>query len=60
VQQPAAQAALASEVQKANRAWMIPAILLITLLTVAVILAKLMPVLKKEKKDNVEEDKDSK
>jgi hypothetical protein len=60
VQQPAAQAAQPSEVQKANRAWMVPAILLITLLTVAVILLKLMPVLKKEKKDNSEEDKDSK
>ena len=60
VQEPAVQSPLASDVQKANRAWMIPAILLITLLTVAVILIKLMPILKKEKKENQEEDKDSK
>ena len=59
-QQPAAQTSQPFEVQKANRAWMLPAILLITLLTVAVILVKLLPVLKKEKKDKLEEDKDSK
>jgi len=57
VEQPAAQSAQPSEVQKANRAWMLPAILLITLLTVAVILVKLLPVLKKKDK---EEDEDFK
>ena len=63
VQAPAAQPDQPSEIQKANRAWMLPAILLITLLTVVVILVKLLPTLKKENKDNngkKEEDKDSK
>ena len=59
-QQPAAQAPQPSEVQKANRAWMLPAILLITLLTIAVILVKLLPVLRKEKKEDPMENKDSK
>ena len=59
-QQPAVQAPQPSEVQKANRAWMLPAILLITLLTIVVILVKLLPVLRKEKKEDPMENKDSK
>jgi hypothetical protein len=59
-QQPAVQAPQPSEVQKANRAWMLPAILLITLLTIVVILIKLLPALRKEKKEDPMEDKDSK
>jgi hypothetical protein len=56
-QVPAAQSSQPSDVQKANRAWMLPAILVITLLTVTVILIKLLPALKKNKK---EDDSDSK
>ncbi|MDK2979746.1 MAG: cellulose synthase operon protein [Chloroflexota bacterium] len=50
-----------SEIQRANRAWMLPAILVITLLTVAVILIKLLPVLKKKDDNgNNKEDEETK
>ncbi len=61
-QQPAAEPSTQpSEIQRANRAWMLPAILVITLLTVAVILIKLLPVLKKKDDNgNNKEDEETK
>jgi hypothetical protein len=40
-----------SQIQRENMLWMLPAVIVITLLTVGVILIKLLPALKKSKKD---------
>jgi len=46
-----------TEIQRKNLAWMIPAVLVITLMTVGVILFKLMPILKKNKEESEKESK---
>ena len=47
--------AQASQIQRQNMLWMLPAVILITLMTIGVILIKLLPALKKSKKDTGKE-----
>jgi cellulose synthase operon protein B len=44
-----------SEIQRKNLAWMIPAVILITLLTAGVIVLKLLPIIKQGKKEESKE-----
>lgn len=52
----AALPATSSEIQRQNLAWMVPAVILITLLTVGVILFKLWPMLRKKRDENDKEE----